>query len=64
MKTFGAEDARRHFRRLLEDVARGGEPVSITRWEEPVAVVVSDEWYRKAAELMGEPASDGEAKPG
>jgi prevent-host-death family protein len=52
MKTFTAEDARRDFRRLLDAAQQGGEPVAITRWRDTVAVLVSDQWYRRAAALM------------
>jgi prevent-host-death family protein len=44
---FTSEDARRYWRRILNEVERGGH-VEITRYGKPLAVVVPIEWRDKA----------------
>jgi antitoxin (DNA-binding transcriptional repressor) of toxin-antitoxin stability system len=40
MKTMNASTARKTFARALESVMRGGEPVVIIRYREPIAAIV------------------------
>lgn len=53
MESFTSEDARREWRRILDRVQRG-EQVGITRYGDPLAVVVPDDWYRKAQAAISE----------
>ena len=46
-----SEEARRNFRRILND-AEYGRPTVVTRYGEPVAVVVDPDWYHMAVALM------------
>ena len=48
-----SDEARRRLRWLLSDVEHGGV-VEISRYQEPVAVMVPPDWYRRAAEALGE----------
>lgn len=52
-----SQEARTGLRRLLTKVEHG-EAVEISRWQDPVAVMVPPDWYRRAAEAVGEPGSD------
>lgn len=51
MEQYTSEDARREWRRILNEVERG-EPVGVTRYGKPLAVVVPAEWYERAQALM------------
>jgi prevent-host-death family protein len=51
-----SDETRRRLRWLLSEVERGGV-VEISRYQEPVAVMVPPEWYARAAEALGEPAN-------
>jgi prevent-host-death family protein len=50
-----ASKVRNDFRRQLDKVAQG-EHIPITRWGEPVAVLVPNEWYERARLALGEDA--------
>lgn len=47
MEQYTSEDARREWRRILNAV-ESGEPVGITRYGKPLAVVVPAGWYEQA----------------
>jgi len=51
MQEMSSEEARRNFRRVLND-AEHDKPTAITRWGEPVAVVVPAEWYTLAVAFL------------
>lgn len=53
---FTADEARRHFARLLGTVEHGGAHVTVTRYGKPVAVIVPADWHEqaKAALTQGE----------
>jgi prevent-host-death family protein len=51
MESFTSEDARREWRRILDRVQRG-EQIEITRYGDPLAVVVPVEWRDKAAAAL------------
>lgn len=53
MDSRSTQDARRDFAALIEDVLRG-EHVELTRYGRPVAVIVPDEWYRRAKAAIKE----------
>jgi len=53
MESYAAGLARRHIREILSAVERG-EKVMITRYKTPTAVVVPDEWFRRAQAALGE----------
>ena len=59
MRQLRSDEARRQFRDLLDEVQRDpAAAIQILRYDKPVAVVVSAEWYQRAsAALDGE---DGE----
>ena len=52
-----SEEARRRLRWLLSEVEYGGF-VEIFRYQNPVAVMVPPDWYRRATAALGEPVSD------
>lgn len=52
-----AQQAREKFSDLLNAVARGEHPVVLRR-SAPAGLLVPPEWYKKAAELMGDPWDD------
>jgi len=52
-----SDEARRRLRHLLSEVEHGGF-VEISRYQDPAAVMVPPDWYRRAAEALGEAASD------
>lgn len=52
MKEVRSDEARRTFRDLLNEVEYAGEHVAILRYKEPVAVVVSKEWYEEAKDAL------------
>ena len=58
MEQFGSEEARRNFRRILNDVERG-DHVGVHRYSKPLAIVVPAEWYEKAKAAL---AATGEGK--
>jgi PHD/YefM family antitoxin component YafN of YafNO toxin-antitoxin module len=64
MKQLGSDDARRDWRDLLDQVEHNpAEAVQILRWNKPVAVVVSPEWFeRAAAALEGEQSQEQKAE--
>lgn len=53
MEQYTSEDARRKWRRILNEVERG-EPVAVTRYGKPLAVVVPAGWYEQAAAALAE----------
>ena len=62
MESYTAGDARLHMRDILSAVDRG-ERVMITRYKTPTAVVVSDEWFRRAQAALGEDDDRQEQSP-
>jgi hypothetical protein len=55
MKQLRSDEARRAFRDLLDDVQRDPDAaVQILRYDKPVAVMVSAEWYERAASAAGD----------
>ena len=48
-----SEEARRRLRWLLSEVEHGGF-VEISRYQDPAAVMVPPDWYKRAAEALGE----------
>lgn len=48
-----SDEARRRFRDLLTEAERGGV-VEIRRYDTPTAVMVSPDWYERAAALMAQ----------
>jgi prevent-host-death family protein len=57
MQTMSSDEARRGFRQLL-DAAMRGDHSEITRYGEPIAVVVPWDWYQAAAGGQAEPAAE------
>ena len=57
MEQYSSEDARRELRLILNEVERG-EPVSITRYGKPLAVIVRADWYEKAASALADTAPE------
>lgn len=48
MQDIKSDEARRNFRDLLDEVERDPEAaIRVSRYERPVAVVVSAEWYER-----------------
>jgi prevent-host-death family protein len=47
------EEARIGLGDVIDRARLAGEPTLITRYGKPAAVVVSEEWYREAEELLG-----------
>ena len=56
MRTTSLEEARAGLGELIDRARLAGEPTLITRYGRPVAVVVSEDWYRLAEECLA--ASD------
>jgi prevent-host-death family protein len=55
----GSDEARAHFRSLLNAVEHDGEHVTILRYNTPAAVIVPVRWYEQARSQLS-----GEAPPG
>ena len=53
MDSYTSEDARKEWRRILNEAERG-EPVGITRYGKPLAVVVPADWYERAVAALEE----------
>ena len=53
MESLSIEDARRQLGELVDRARLAGEPTLIMRYRKPVAVVVSAEWYERAAAALG-----------
>ncbi|MFI7073605.1 type II toxin-antitoxin system Phd/YefM family antitoxin [Micromonospora sediminicola] len=53
----GAQQAREKFSDLLDAVGRGEHPVVLRR-STPAALMVPPAWYKRAAELLGDPWDD------
>jgi len=51
MESYSSEAARREWRRILNKVDHG-ERVEVTRYGEPVAVVVPADWYRNVLAIQ------------
>lgn len=62
MESYTAGEARLHMRDILGAVERG-ERVMITRYSTPTAVVVPDEWFRRAQAALGEDDDRREQSP-
>jgi prevent-host-death family protein len=58
----GAQQAREKFSDLLDRVSDNEHPV-VFRRSAPAVVVVSPTWYKRAAELMGDPWDDWTPPP-
>lgn len=52
MESLSIEDARRQLGELVDRARLAGEPTLIMRYRKPVAVVVSADWYKRAAEAL------------
>lgn len=52
MEQYTSEDARKEWRRILNEVERG-EPVAVTRYGKMLAVVVGADWYRRMTAAAG-----------
>jgi len=52
-----SDKARRDLRWLLSEVEHGGF-VEISRYQDPAAVMVPPDWYRRAAAALGEDIAD------
>jgi prevent-host-death family protein len=52
MRSVNIEDARKTLGELVDRARIAGEPVLITRYNKPAAVLVSADWY---GEVTGEP---------
>jgi prevent-host-death family protein len=52
MESLSIEDARRQLGELVDRARLAGEPTLIMRYRKPVAVVVSAEWYERAAAAL------------
>jgi len=46
------EEARRNFRELLNEVEHQGAHVTITRYDNPSAMLVPMEWYDRAVQAL------------
>jgi hypothetical protein len=58
-----SDEARRHWRGILNEVERGGV-VGVGRWQdEPTVWIVPDEWFQRAREALGEPGPDTPETP-
>jgi prevent-host-death family protein len=57
-KIMGVQEARQNFAAVVAAAARDGEQTILFRRSTPAAVVVSAEWFHRAAQLMGEPWED------
>ncbi len=53
----GIQTLRRNLRARVEDVQNNGMHIFFGRHSKPVAVLVDVEWYRRAAEALGEPTT-------
>jgi prevent-host-death family protein len=53
MESLSIEDARRQLGELVDRARLAGEPTLIMRYRKPVAVVVSADWYERAAAALG-----------
>ncbi|MEV5211373.1 type II toxin-antitoxin system prevent-host-death family antitoxin [Micromonospora sp. NPDC053740] len=58
----GAQQAREKFSDLLDTVAEDNHPVVLRR-STPAMVCVPPAWYKKAAELIGDPWDDWSPPP-
>jgi antitoxin (DNA-binding transcriptional repressor) of toxin-antitoxin stability system len=56
MKQVRSEQLRRGLRWLLTEVERGGV-IEVLRYQDPVAVMVSPDWYRRAIDALSEQAA-------
>ena len=52
MKSVPSDEAKRGFRKLLNDVEHDGEHVTILRYKTPAAVIVPVEWYEHAKAVI------------
>jgi prevent-host-death family protein len=52
MESLSIEDARRQLGELVDRARLAGEPTLIMRYRKPVAVVVSADWYERAAAAL------------
>lgn len=52
---FSADEARRHFARLLGAVEHAGTHVTVTKYGKPVAVIVPAEWHEQAKATLAVP---------
>lgn len=57
-KIMGVQEARQNFAAVVAAAAKDGEQTILFRRSTPAAVVVSAEWFHRAAQLMGEPWED------
>ncbi len=55
-KQVTSDEARRNLRELINAVERDDAHVTITRYGEPAAVIVSTEWHEMAKAALGEQA--------
>lgn len=62
-KIMGVQEARQNFAAVVDAAAKDGEQTILFRRSTPSAVVVSAEWFHRAAELMGEPWEDWTPPP-
>jgi prevent-host-death family protein len=61
MRTTSLEEARAGLGELVDRARLAGEPTLITRYGRPVAVVVSEDWYRLAEDCLA--TVDGPGRP-
>lgn len=52
MRTASVEEARVGLGDVIDRARLAGEPTLITRYGRPAAVVVGEEWYRRAEECL------------
>jgi prevent-host-death family protein len=53
MESLNIEDARRQLGDIVDRARHAGEPTLIMRYRTPAAVVVSADWYERAAAALG-----------
>ena len=55
MRQLRSDEARRQFRDLLDEVQRDpAAAIQVLRYDKPVAVVVSPEWYERAEQALAD----------
>ena len=58
MKLVRADQLRRELRWLLDDLSHDSDPVAILRYQTPIGVLVSADWFKRACDALGEPVPD------
>jgi prevent-host-death family protein len=62
-KQVQSEEARRNFRGFLDQVEHHDVHVTILRYNQPAAVLVSPEWYEQARALIEKAAAENGEDP-